>query len=365
MGNKTSSSSNQKYNTTYVNTTDTQLLNQSTNDFISNSVSNQAKACSASISQIQSVKFKNIKVTGDFNAGDIDQNQSSAITFDCVQTDTIKNDIANGILSKYMDAIQNSFSTEALDKMEATAGASLKNSVGGTGIAGNVSSKTNVNYDFKSTNTTRTNIENVVKNAIQNNVSMESVQQCISNIKSDQSVEYEDINVIDGNFNGKAISQTQGATLMAKCIQNTDSGNKVTNNVASDLGVTISSENEQKKSTAITSTSTAESSNAGVGEALNQTLTGMGHMLTGVSSIYFGIGFIIIIFCVICAVLLIIAGGINMAIQSSQSSEQNTADYSNENLQGGARNMIADLPLNLNKIGKMLIDIKKENNLNC
>ena len=123
------STTNQKYNTTYVNTTDTNLLNTSVNDFISSTVSNQAKNCSASITQIQSVNIKDVTTAGDFTIDGTNQNQSSAMTFDCVQVDKFQNDIANGILTKYMDALQNNFTTDVLDKLEAKAQTASQNNI--------------------------------------------------------------------------------------------------------------------------------------------------------------------------------------------------------------------------------------------
>ena len=375
-GSKSTSTVNQKYNTTYVNTTDTNLLNTSVNNFISSTVSNQAKNCSASISQIQSVNIENVNTPYDFVFGGSDQSQSSNMTFDCVQVDKFQNDIANGILAKYMDALENNFSTDILDKLEAKAQTASQNNMGSSGNA-STKSTTNTEYTFNSTNTSRTNIENVVKNSIQNNLSMESVQNCISSIKNNQSVNIKNINA-GGNVTIGVLSQTQGANLMASCIQSSDTGNKMTNNIASELGLTFNNSNEQTKSTDITSASTAESTNKGVGDAAQQTLTAAGEatkdvlvgageaskdLLTGLGSFSSGMTGPCMVLCAICVIFLIIAGIVGAIYYTSQGGQipgfnnnPPPADVDVSALEGGD---FSNSLINLSKIGNALNKIKK------
>ena len=49
-------------------------MNKSVNNFVSNTIVNQASACSASITQLQKVDFSNMKVAGDFNLDGVEQN---------------------------------------------------------------------------------------------------------------------------------------------------------------------------------------------------------------------------------------------------------------------------------------------------
>jgi hypothetical protein len=84
-----------------------------------------------------------------------------------------------------MDALKNNYNSDTLDKMNATAGASAKGSFGSTGQT-NTKSNSNVDYKFNSTTDTHTNIQNVVQNAIQNNLSMETLKNCIAHVKSNQ-----------------------------------------------------------------------------------------------------------------------------------------------------------------------------------
>lgn len=362
MGNKSSSTSNQKYDTAYVNTTDTKLLNKSINSFASDVVSNQAQNCSAGITQLQEIDIRGITGDGDVVIGGSDQSQTSNVTFDCVQVASIKNDIGNGALTKYMDALENNFSTDALDKMEAVAATSSKNSLGGFGSSSS-NSKANVDYQFKSTNTTRTNIENVVKNSIQNNLSMESIANCISSVISKQSYKLKDIESKTGSVTIGAISQTQGATLMTNCLQTADNGNKITNAVAAELGVTLDNTSSQKKTTEIKTTAVAESANEGVGEAAKQTLEGAGdaakQTLEGVSTVVSSVGDLfseMYVPCIIFVILLVVVGIIAAFVfKYSQGGQSNSDMQDLQDLQDQQEGGF----YNIKQIGKALIRFNK------
>ncbi len=84
-GSSSKSTTTNEYNTTIVNNSDLQLLNKNINNFVSNTVVNQAASCSSSITQLQNVNFSHIDSAGDFTVDGVTQNQKAALTFDCVQ----------------------------------------------------------------------------------------------------------------------------------------------------------------------------------------------------------------------------------------------------------------------------------------
>ena len=69
MGGSSSSTVNQKYDTTIVNRSDINVLNKNINNFVADTVVNQASKCSASISQLQSVDLSDMKIAGDLDIG--------------------------------------------------------------------------------------------------------------------------------------------------------------------------------------------------------------------------------------------------------------------------------------------------------
>ena len=357
MGSSSSSTSNQKYNTNIVNITDTNILNKSVNNFTANTVVSKASECSASISQLQTVDLSGMKIGGDLNIGEVDQSQSSAMTFDCLQVDTFQNDIANGVMSSYMDSLKNGFSSDTLDKMDATAGASAKGSFGSTGQV-NTKSNTNVDYNFNSKNETHTNIQKVVENAIQNNLSMESVKKCIAQVKSSQVVTAAGTEVT-GSVNIGAIRQNQAATLMAECTQKQDDGNKITNAIAQELGVTIDNTNSVKKSTSISTSATAESVNNGAGEALGSVFAGIGSMFGNIFGGIFGAQFATMsapssFCCICCCMFLIILGVGGMMFASESETFQNMKNGETDDMFGGGSEFITKRKMSSVKYMKSL-----------
>lgn len=327
-GSSSKSTTTNKYDTTVVNNNDLKLLNESVNNFVSNTVVDQASQCSASITQLQNVNFSNINTTGDFTVDGVNQNQKSAITFDCVQLSAFQNDIANGVLTKYMNAIENSYNTSALANMTASAKTNSQDQFASTGTA---KSSSNSNNDFKFNSTTNVNqdIENIVKNSITNNMSLSDLQSCMADVKNSQSINFSDIKT-GGNFTVRALSQTQAADLYAKCVQEKNNGNKISNQIASNLGLTVSTEATTTSTAEMTSTSTAEALNVGAlqsaGQGIASVLTGFGSMWGNIlGSLGFG-NSTISLYCCIAIVVLAVIGGIGYYMMNQENGGDSGSD---------------------------------------
>jgi hypothetical protein len=337
-GSSSKSTTTNTYNTTVVNNNDLELLNKSVNDFVSNTVVNQASNCSANITQLQSVNITDINAKGDVVLGGVNQNQSSAITFDCVQLSSFQNDIANGVLSQYMNAIENSYNSSSLATMTAAAQASAQNQFG-TSSSSNSNSSSNNNYNFKSVTNTHQNIQNVVENAITNNMSMTDVQSCMASVSSSQSVNYSRINT-GGSLTVQPISQNQAADLMAKCVQEKNNGNKISNQIAANLGLTVVTESTTTSAAEMSGTAKSESTNTGVfqsmGQGLSSVLQGFGSMW---SSIIGSFGFgdpTISMYCCIAIIVLAVLGGIGYYFYQQQQNGDTGGDDMGDQF-GGAK----------------------------
>jgi hypothetical protein len=283
MGSSSSSTVNQKYDTTIVNKSDINVLNENINNFVANTVVNQASDCSASISQLQTIDLSGMDVEGDLEIGEVSQSQKSNITFDCVQVSKFQNNIASGVLSEFSNAMKNSYTAETLDKLEAVA---KSEGSGGFGTTGKVSSNSKVNVDYQYTNITdtRKNLQNVVKNAITNNMSMNDTQSCVAKVAAAQKFTLADSKV-RGSVRIGAIKQDQASTLMAKCMQEKGNANKITNSVASALGVKIDETNSVKKITEISSSASSTAKNSGFFQSIGE---GIGSIFSGLFGGLFG-----------------------------------------------------------------------------
>jgi len=334
-GSSSKSTTTNKYNTNVVNNSDLKLLNENVNNFIAETVVNQASNCSANISQLQNVNFSHITTEGDFTISDVNQTQKAALTFDCVQLSAFQNDIANGVLTQYTDAIKNSYDTSAISKMTSAAKTNSQSQFGTTGSS-NTSSDSNNEFNFNSTTNVNEDIQNIVKNAITNNMSLNDIQECIAIVKNSQNISFSDINA-GGNLTVKALSQTQAADLYSKCIQEKNNGSKISNQIAADLGLTVTTEATNTSSAEMESTSLSESSNVGVlqsaGEGIASVFKGVGQMWgTIIGSFGFGgTNSDMSLYCCIAIIILAIVGGLGYYMMTQEDGQDSKNHHKNSN----------------------------------
>lgn len=331
MGSSSSSTINQKYDTTIVNRSDINILNENVNNFVANTVVNQASECSASISQLQTIDLSGMDIGGDLEIGEVSQSQKSNITFDCVQVSKFQNDIANGVLAEFSNAMKNSYSAETLDKLEAAAETSASS---GFGATGGVSADSTVNVDYKYTNITdtRKNLQNVVKNAITNNMSMNDTQSCVSKVAASQKFTLADTKV-KGTVRIGAIKQDQASTMMAKCMQEKGNANKITNSVAAALGVKIDETNSVKKSTEISSSAKSTAKNSGLFQSIGE---GIGSMFSGIfGGLFGGMAGPISICSLVCCCVIILIVAIFFASGGADDIIAQASDGAGDDMDGG------------------------------
>lgn len=328
MGSSASSTVNQKYDTTIINKSELDVLNKNVNDFVSNTIVKQASACSSSIVQLQNVDFSNMEVDGDFTLDGVEQGQTSALTFDCIQTSELNNDVANGVLAEMTNALKNNFSTEALDKIEAAAEAEGST---GFGATGGVNTDSTVNLDVKFTNITDTkkSIKNIMENSITNNLDMSSTQDCIANTIQNQSVNVSGTRV-RGNATIKAIKQTQAATSVSNCVQKQSVASKIVGDVVSKLGVQVDETNSVVKKTDTSVSATATSKNSGLFQSIGE---GIGAIFGGMFGGLFA-GPAGIICCVICCIIILI--GVFFMMSGGGGSIEDVIEEAEDVFEGGA-----------------------------
>jgi hypothetical protein len=270
MGGSSSSVVTNENNTLIVNESDIKVSNKNLNDFVSNTIIKNASECSAAIKQLQTVKFNNITTKGDFNIGEINQSQNAALTFDCLQASAVRNDIAANMAQQMMSNLENKSSADVLDKLEAAAKTETASGSLSFGGASSNSEANNIN-NYTSVTKTKKNIENVIKNSVANNFTSENVQKCISEVANSQNVEFQNLN-IGGNMNIKAISQSQAADSMTRCIQQQDTGNKITSDALGKLGVAVKEEAATVKKTEAKATSESKTEQQGLADGLGSGL---------------------------------------------------------------------------------------------
>jgi hypothetical protein len=257
MGGSSSSTVNQKYNTSIINKSDIEVINKQLNEYSTDVVMNTAQNCSSGISQLQNISFRGAKVAGDFNLGEVNQNQTSAVTFDCVQADSVQNEIAQGFVSKMLTSLESKYDANIVDKLDAAASSEAVS--GPISLSGADSDSTvNVDYNFESVTDTRKRIENVIQNSVSSNFEKNTISDCIAQTKQNQSMDFENIEV-GGSVNIKALNQTQAADLMSKCDQKAGAISKITQQVVTDLGLEVKETASISKETSISSSAESKS----------------------------------------------------------------------------------------------------------
>jgi len=292
MGNTTSKANIvQENNQLFINQDDVKSFSEQINSQISNTLIANAKSCSADINNNQAIMIKGFTTKGDFDftAG---QKQAAALTFSCVQANNVRNTAGSQIVAQMTNALSNDVSTEALSKLDQNAKNSASSSYG---AIGNVQTNTNVKAlsNYKSVTQNHKDIENVVKNAVQNNFSSKNVSNCISQTNNSQQLSLQEVNV--GGKAVIAINQDQAASVVSECIQEDNIGNTILNNALSSLGVQITDKSFAKSTMTSESKVVSEAHQAGLFESI-------GNMISGI----FGNAGVLISCAMCCCVVLVV-----------------------------------------------------------
>lgn len=279
-----------KYQSLIVNQTDIDILNRSVNDFVANTIINQASHCSASTYQLQEIDLSGMDIGGDLVIDTIDQEQSSNISFDCVQVSAIQNDIASGVVNEYLNTIKESFSSEAMTQLLNNAKTSSEQQFGGIGEA-KASTKVNTEYEYTNITQVDEHLQNIVENSISNNFNVEDLQECIATVKAHQRVVLANTTV-GGNVSIGAITQRQATDLIANCLQQRNIANDITAQLITQLGIDTDTTNQTSQTTTMESKTDTEAKNKGVfegiGTALNDLLSGLGEAWIVIAVIVIG-----------------------------------------------------------------------------
>jgi hypothetical protein len=323
MGNTTSdvnitNTNNQLFtNKNYVNT-----VSENLNTQISNNIINDAKLCSAAINNNQEITINGFSTAGNFNFS-ADQNQTAALTFSCIQSTTVRNNTGSEIIAQMTNALQNNVNNEALAQLDTNA----KNSATSDfGAIGNTQAKTNVNTinNYNSVTENHKDIENVVKNVVENNFSSETIQNCTNQANNNQNINLQNITV--GGNTAIAINQTQAASVIAECIQKSEVGNSIVNNAATQLGVKVEDTTLASSSQSSKSVSDTSSTAKGLSDLFSSPGVIIGIVLACICS-----------FCIVAIVVKMRSGGKTVSGSSGSSSGNKDAFITAFNTLGAMR----------------------------
>ncbi len=281
MGNG-SSRVRQKYNTKIVNRSDIEMFNEHINDFVSNIVMESAAQCSANLTQIQTFDASNVLTGGDFNLK-LNQLQKGSVTFGCLQTSAMTSEVSNGILGEMLAALENNFDTDVLADMAATAETEQESGfLGALGMSAHSSVDVDSNINIK--NEMNKSLRNTVKNLIENNLNLETLQECLNGIKQRQDIILRNITA-RGNADIE-LSQEQTADIVAECVQQADFTNNMINEALTRFDIKIDESSTTRTDTRIDTAVRTEQIGTGlfegIGAGLGAAFSGIGNMFSGI-----------------------------------------------------------------------------------
>ena len=260
MGNESSSMVINENRTLILNDTNIKVLNKNITNQIANTIINNAKTCSSSINQLNNVVWENVTAPGDFNLN-VNQSQQAALTFSCLDTNKTRSDVANNMLQEMMTKLQNDNSSSILAEMDAMAKASQKNGFLSTSFGNTTNTDSRNIVDYRQKNTLYQNLQNIIENSITNNFTTNNISNCIAAVNNNQTVSVKNM-TISGEINA-VINQNQGASAMTDCIQESDVGSKITNNIINTIGIKSESSNKVVQETKMKAAAESSQVNAG------------------------------------------------------------------------------------------------------
>jgi len=321
-----------------INESTVNIVNQQLNTMVANAIIKDAKNCGAALAADQSINVKRIKVEGDIIIK-ANQKQKVQLSFGCVQASAVRNDVANDMVAKMMAGLETSTSTDVLEKLEAIADAKAKSELGSDPLGTKASSVSEQISNYTQKTTTHKNIENIVKNATESNFTSDTVQNCLSKIIAEQTVDVEDAESRKGNFILE-VDQDQAVDMVMSCIQNSDVSQKITAQVLSDLKVETKDTSETKIVTEMKGKATASAESTGFAGMIKA----LGAMLAAL-----GLGFIspIVALCssvysstISCCCCLLIVGVIMMATSSGGGAQGSGASGTGQNFSHNMSNVL-------------------------
>jgi hypothetical protein len=261
MGNKSSSSSSStnKVKEVIVNKNTVNQLNEQINSAVAKTVITQKKQCSSNVDQSQTIDLSGCKVQGDINITNTKQQQVAVVDLSCIQASEVSNEMAQQIMNEMMSQIKSGLDSKSLADMSANAKSAATTGFLSTGSSSSKSTTVN-DYDLRVVNDNTTDIQNVVKNAIDVQFNVEDVQQCVNQASQRQALNLKNCQA-GGSVNISEFTQDQGIKSTTNCLQQSGMSNKVTTYAGTMLGVTTEADtvstSDVKQSAAAESTATS------------------------------------------------------------------------------------------------------------
>ena len=236
-GSSSKSSLYQEQNNTVINRSTLNFLNKQLNDTIVNTTIENVKSCSASIVQNNKATLQNLEIKGDFYMT-INQAQSSALDFSCVQKSDVKNEIVSKLINQIKSQFENNIDTSILNQLSAEV-KTKSDTDWGSMPWGSSDAETDTKQivNNRVINDTDKNIENVIATRVEANYTQKANDSCAAKVINNNDATFKNITV--GKDWHVSLDQEQAAKVYAQCVQDSQTSNKITEDILSFLDVKV------------------------------------------------------------------------------------------------------------------------------
>ena len=260
-------SSTMTVNQSIVNNDDLQDIKRTTNDNITNIISKAALSCAATTSQVQKAggSFGNVK--GNFDFGNVNQEQTSTVDFSCVNINDQSNDIANTIANTVATHISTNISTATQTKLAQAATAQAKVGELPIGTISASEAKTNTKYNIHYKTNINETLKDIINNVIEKNVTTNTAQSCLASANQIQSNFFKAGNIA-GSVDIGDTSQKQTLKVVTQCLNKNMNVNTAIDKIANTLNTIVSNTIKNKAKLAAKTTTGAIARTKGISSVL-------------------------------------------------------------------------------------------------
>jgi hypothetical protein len=271
MGASNSITATNQYQDAVISTTDLKIVNKHISDVTSNVALSSAESCAGNFAVTNNITFTNIDITGNYNDTDISQLQNLQLNFSCINQSTIVNQMQTEMASTIISTMNTMYSTNALNKMDQTLKQKAKTGALATGLSLN---NTNTNTDLSTTvdNNVSVNMQNVIKQIVNNNINIDSVHTGQLSALSSNTLNLGELQ-IDGNHNKISLTQALRNKISEAITNISTINNNIIQTLMGTFGITQSNSATSKIATVGTQSVGQSAASEGIIDALGKVLS--------------------------------------------------------------------------------------------
>ncbi len=241
-------------------------INQNVNEFVTNSVIKNAASCSSRSSNYDESKTGDVTMVGSDNdvAISMQNIQDASLSLLCIQQSIQQTNMANDIATSIMDNLTQKVSNNTLTKLIATSEAKNEQGMFANPFASS-SSDVYVESTNIQENETNRKLANLISNRVANGVNVTSIQNCFTEVAIATTKKIGDIKVLgDENIVNIKLTGKQLSKSFSTCQQLVQQTSSVTNQILTDLGLSITDSTVNTISTESESTAVASVKTTGL-----------------------------------------------------------------------------------------------------